>query len=53
LQNPFEFYGFKRKFSKHFHLTENLKCRSRKGPRNNGTLEGIAFDSNSNDILAY
>jgi hypothetical protein len=51
LAKPFvEFHGFKGNFLNTFTLPENLKCRSRKGPRNNGTLEGHLFEI-QNDIL--
>jgi hypothetical protein len=54
LQNPVEFHGFKGNFLNAFTLPENLKnARNRKGPRNNGTLEGIAFDSKFKTIYSH
>jgi hypothetical protein len=52
LAKPFvEFYGFKGKFSKHFHPRKFKMQEVEKGPRNNGTLEGMHLIRNSNDIL--
>ena len=52
LQNPsLNFMGFKGDFLGNVTLPENLKMQQQeKGPRNNGTLEGITFDKKYKNI---
>ena len=55
LQNPsLNFMDLKGNFLNAFTLPENLKMHEiEKGPRNNGTLEGIAFDSRFKTIYSH
>ena len=53
LQNPsLNFMNLKGDFLENVTLPENLKMKKQeKGPRNNGTLEGITFDKNYKNIF--
>ena len=53
LQNPsLNFMDLKGDFLENVTLPENLKMKKQeKGPRNNGTLEGITFDKNYKNIF--
>ena len=55
LQNPsLNLMDLKGNFLKAFIIPENLKMQElEKGPRNNGTLEGIAFDSKFKNIYSH
>lgn len=55
LQNPsLNLMDLKGNFLKAFIIPENLKMQElEKGPRNNGTLEGIAFDSKFKTIYSH